>query len=393
MAKKTSMSATSLTQVKPSQLVKFLQNQRRSKTTVMIWGAPGIGKSSLVRDYADSIYGIRNGKQVQYRLVDIRLAQMEPTDLRGIPIPVTISDPDLAKMAGVKEGTTVMVKWASPEMWPTENDAPTVIFLDEMNSAQQTIQAAAYQILLDRGIGELRFPEDTIIVAAGNRETDRGVTFSLPTPVRNRVAHVELIFDFEEWRTIATNKNYHALVIGYLSKFTDATDEFDPTSSENAFATPRTWQFVSDSLNANPDLLDDPISLGIDVASKVGTKHAIPFVAHVKDANRIPAPEDIFTGKIKKIGEKLDVGIQWTLVTMLIQALRKIPDNEKIDAKTKNKYGENFLQFVTVNFSKEYNILVARTAMKDKIIADGFVWRDMQIMTDWANEYGPYIRG
>jgi MoxR-like ATPase len=217
--------STNFTQLKPSQLVNYLKIQTLAKNTTMIWGAPGIGKSSLVADFAKSITGMRNGKPVKYNLVDIRLAQMEPTDLRGIPIPVhekaqysevEIKDKEIAQQFNIKQNTKVLVKWAEPVFWPTAQDDPTVIFLDEMNSAPPTIQAAAYQILLDRGIGEIRFPEDTIIIAAGNRETDRGVTFQLPTPVRNRMSHVELVFDFEEWRVIATEKDYSPLVIGYL---------------------------------------------------------------------------------------------------------------------------------------------------------------------------------
>ena len=122
-------------------------------------------------------------------MIDLRLGQMEPTDIRGIPF----YNKDIGKM-----------DWAPPVELPDEEmskDYPIVVlFLDELNSAAPSVQSAAYQLILNRRIGKYRLPDNVVMVAAGNRESDKGVTYRMPTPLANRFIHQEMKVDFSSWQ-------------------------------------------------------------------------------------------------------------------------------------------------------------------------------------------------
>jgi MoxR-like ATPase len=148
---------------------------------------------------------------------------MEPTDIRGIPF----YNKEIGKM-----------DWAEPVDLPTEEfakDYPIVVlFLDEMNSAAPSVQAAAYQLILNRRIGKYKLPENVVLVAAGNRESDKGVTYRMPTPLANRFIHQEMKVDFTSYQEWAVNHNIHKDVVGYLSFAKQDLYDFDPKSASRA---------------------------------------------------------------------------------------------------------------------------------------------------------------
>ena len=147
----------------------FLSTLDGHHTPVMLWGAPGVGKSQIISQIA---------ARHNAPLIDIRLSQMEPSDLRGIPF---------------RDGDRV--EWAIPSMLPNEktHGANGILFLDEITSAPPSVSAAAYQLILDRKLGDYEVPKGWAIFAAGNRQGDRGVTYTMPAPLANRFSH----FDFE----------------------------------------------------------------------------------------------------------------------------------------------------------------------------------------------------
>ena len=153
----------------------FSSTQQGYHTPVMIWGPPGVGKSQIVAQVAEN-HGAA--------LVDIRLSQMEPSDLRGIPF---------------KNGAKV--EWAIPAMLPevAVHGEAGLLFIDEITSAPPSVSAAAYQLILDRRLGEYRVPEHWAIVAAGNRQGDRGVTYSMPAPLANRFSHFDVDINLDDW--------------------------------------------------------------------------------------------------------------------------------------------------------------------------------------------------
>jgi MoxR-like ATPase len=146
---------------------------------VFLWGPPGIGKSDLVSGIAKELGAV---------MIDLRLSQMDPTDIRGIPF----YNKEINKM-----------DWAAPIELPDEEFASkyplVVLFLDELNAAPPAVQAAAYQLILNRAVGKYRLPDNVVMVAAGNRESDKGVTFRMPSPLANRFVHLEVRADFPSW--------------------------------------------------------------------------------------------------------------------------------------------------------------------------------------------------
>ena len=198
-------------------ILKCFKKQR----PVFLWGPPGIGKSELVEGITQELGGY---------CIDLRLSQCEPTDLRGIPF----FNRENGKM-----------DWAPPIDLPDDELASqypiVVLFLDEMNSAAPAVQAAAYQLVLNRRIGKYRLPDNVVMVAAGNRESDKGVTYRMPMPLSNRFIHFELRVDHTAWETWATENKIHQDVVGYVGFAKQDLFDFDARSSSRAFATPRSW--------------------------------------------------------------------------------------------------------------------------------------------------------
>ena len=186
---------------KPSELAEAIElfvflniknaQEGKSRRGLMIWGPPGIGKSAIAAQVA---------KKLGMHFIDIRLTQMEPTDLRGIPIPYTDAD-----------GRSQCI-WAIPSFLPNNPDDTAIIFMDEIANAPPSVQASCYQLVLDGKLGEYGLPEKCVVMAASNRETDRGSTFKMPLPLQNRFAHVEQTHDFKEWRSYGLNNDS---VMGY----------------------------------------------------------------------------------------------------------------------------------------------------------------------------------
>jgi MoxR-like ATPase len=211
--------------VGPNEAKSALTHCIKLQRPIMMWGAPGIGKSDIVKQIADA---------QKREVVDIRLPLWEPTDIKGIPY------------YNAKENNMV---WASPAELPTDPESTAIVFLDELNSAAPAVQAAAYQLILNRRVGQYHLPKGVSIVAAGNRDSDKGVTYRMPAPLANRFVHIELRVDFEDWMEWATNQHIHADVVGYCTFAKQDLYDFDPRGSSRSFATPRSWSFVSQLLS------------------------------------------------------------------------------------------------------------------------------------------------
>jgi hypothetical protein len=304
---------------------------------LFLWGPPGIGKSDLVRSITQELGGI---------MYDCRLGQMEPTDIRGIPF----YNKDIGKM-----------DWAPPIDLPDEETASqypiVVLFMDEMNSAAPSVQAAAYQLVLDRRVGKYHLPKNVRIIAAGNRESDKGVTFRMPTPLANRFVHQEMRVDFESWQQWAVLNNIHKDVVGYLSFAKQDLYDFDAKSSSRAFATPRSWTFVSELLD---DSDDDNTTMNL-IAGTVGEGLAVKFMSHRKVAGKMPKPEDILSGKVKDLKVK-EVSAMYSLVISMCYELKDAVQN-KVPEKDFNNMADNFLAYMMKNFETELVIMGARIAL------------------------------
>jgi hypothetical protein len=255
------------------------QNAKRSlthlcqrKIPVFLWGPPGIGKSSIVAQIA---------KEQNIGFIDLRLSLLDPTDLRGIPYFHTVKETAL---------------WAPPVFLPDGKEEKGILFLDELNTAAPMVQASAYQLILDRKIGEYTLPDGWAIVAAGNRESDRGVVFRMAAPLSNRFVHLEMEVDAYEWKVWAKANSIHPAIVAFISHREDALFTFGQNDSRS-FATPRTWQYVNEILISNPeqDLLLPLIS------GAIGEELGASFLGFLSVASQLPDLESIFSGECKEV--------------------------------------------------------------------------------------------
>lgn len=258
----------------------YIKNGIRFKNfpSVMLWGPPGVGKSQGIREVAKDIE-LETGKKVV--ITDVRLLLFNPVDLRGIPT----SSED--KKAAV---------WLKPKIFQMDEseDVVNILFLDEISAAPPSVQAAAYQITLDRVIGEHRLPENCIVIAAGNRVNDKSVAYKMPRALANRLCHIEIESNVRSWRRWATENNIHSMVIGFIDYNSSALNLDSNDSDENAFPTPRSWEMVSNILTNVSDDIEEVFPL---ISGCVGSEAAYAFKAWGEIFAKIPDVEKIFTGQ------------------------------------------------------------------------------------------------
>jgi len=268
----------------------------------MLWGPPGVGKSDSAKQIAREIEKA-TGKTVH--ITDVRLNLFNPIDLRGIPV----ANPE-----------KTLAVWLKPKIFDMDSseDVVNILFLDEISAAPQTVQAAAYQITLDRTIGEHELPENCIVMAAGNRTTDRSVAYRMPNALANRLRHIEVTCDFESWSGWAMHNHIHPLVLGYLSYDNSKLYQENTDMDQVAFPTPRSWVFVSNILNlmCKGDAMDDVEKQYSRIAGCVGTGTALEFIAYAKKHNELPMVKDIFVGKRINYPNSMD-GLYSLIVSML----------------------------------------------------------------------------
>ena len=241
--------------MRPSDVSKALAALVPTRRPIYLWGPPGVGKSSLVRQAADAL-GVR--------LVDVRATLLDPVDLRGLP--------------QVVRDTAV---WCPPAFLP--RGGAGLLFLDELAQAAPLVQAACLQLTLDRRVGEYELPDGWTVIAASNRAGDRAGTHRLITPLLNRFVHLDLDVSADDWQQWAVAAGVAPEVRAFLRYRPALLFRFDPAAGERAFPTPRAWQFVSDVLAGAPaDLLH-----GV-VAGCVGDGPAAEFVGFLKLYRELP---------------------------------------------------------------------------------------------------------
>lgn len=258
-------------------------------TPVMLWGAPGVGKSQMVAQVA-----ARHGVPV----IDVRLSQMEPTDLRGIPF-----------------RTGDVVEWAVPAMLPdAQRHGPAgILFLDEITSAAPTVSASAYQLILDRALGAYRVPPGWAIFAAGNRHGDRGVTYSMPAPLANRFSHFEVETHLDDWVAWAYANGIDQRLIAFLRFRPELLFDFDPAVNPVAFPTPRSWEFAHRALAKFDG--DANLLLGA-LQACVGAAAGVELKAFIDNLDNLPDIDAIVDGKPCQVPTEID--LQYAVASALV---------------------------------------------------------------------------
>jgi hypothetical protein len=272
----------------------FIATAAGHHTPVMLWGPPGVGKSQMVTQV-----GARHAIPV----IDIRLSQMEPSDLRGIPFRLEEH-----------------VEWAIPSMLPDaeRHGKAGLLFLDEITSAPPSVSAAAYQLILDRRLGDYRIPPGWAIFAAGNRQGDRGITYTMPAPLANRFAHFEVEAHLDDWVSWAYAHGIDERVIAFLRFRPELLFDFDPAHNPVAFPSPRSWEFAHRALQKFNDHGD---LLVASLQACVGPAAGIELGAFVNNLDRLPDIEAILRGEEVVIPREID--LQYAIASALVgRALR-----------------------------------------------------------------------
>ena len=347
--------------ISPNKAKTRIMHSMKKKRPIFIWGPPGIGKSDVVHQI---------GEYMDAHVIDIRLSLWEPTDIKGIPY------------YAANDNT---MQWAPPVDLPDAKMAKKykniILFLDEMNSAAPAVQAAAYQLILNRRVGQYTLPDNVYIVAAGNREADKGVVYRMPAPLSNRFVHLELAVDFDDWFQWAVDNKIHKDVVGYLQFSKKDLYDFDPKSPSRSFATPRSWSFVSELLE---DDLDEETQTDL-VSGCVGEGLAIKFSAHRKVAAQMPNPTEILSVKVKELQTK-EISAMYSLTVSLCYELKEASDKNVKDFDT--QVGR-FLRFMMDNFETELVVMGVKLALTQYALP--IDPDEVECFDEFHDRFGKYI--
>ncbi|MBV9614525.1 MAG: MoxR family ATPase [Ktedonobacteraceae bacterium] len=262
----------------PEALSQFLHKlvENRLKFSTMIWGPPGIGKSSIVAQTAQAY---------ELEMIDLRLSQLAPTDLRGLPV--------------ADHGVS---RWYPPEFLPREGQG--ILFLDELNLAPPAMQGMAQQLILDRRVGSYVVPDNWFIWAAGNRKEDRAAVFDMPAPLANRFIHLMVEPSFENFKIYGLNNHIHEHILAFLSFRPLLLHKLDP--QQPAWPSPRSWMIANDLYQ-----------VGLDISPVVGLGTATEFESFVALYHQIPDVKSILQGNGEKINFPGEPSLRYAITTAL----------------------------------------------------------------------------
>ena len=326
--------------MQPKDTIETMRSLIDSKIPTFLWGAPGIGKSSIIKQLA---------RKKGIECIDLRLSLMDPTDLKGIPF-------------YERESHTAL--WAPPSFLPREGEG--ILFLDELNSAAPAVQASAYQLILDRRVGEYELPEGWAIVAAGNREGDRGVVYRLPSPLANRFVHIEMEVSAQDWRDWALKEGIDSRVIGYIAYKNSALFGFDSLKNERSFPTPRSWEAVHSILKSPL-----PKKLWLEaIGGAVGHDAAVDFLGFVQVMDKLPDIEAILRGENNEVSEELST--LYALSSALVSRLLLAPSNEAVS---------NVLRY-SLHLKNEFAVMIVQDLQRQ-----GVAMQHLDAFGEWVEAY------
>jgi len=336
---------------KVKKIPEFVEIAYEAKKTAFLWGAPGIGKSTAIRDAA-KLLSKKYGEEFQ--VIDVRLSQLDPTDLGGIPVP--------------KDGK--MDRYY-PSWWPTKGRG--IIFFDEMNKGTPSVQAAAYQMVLDRKMGDVPLGEGWMVVAAGNRSSDKVTVYDLDSALQNRFAlHIEVecpnnkeLMDYFE----SIGKG-DAQVAGFTDFKPSHIFFRNDKTGDPAWASPRTWeQFIDMKMGKKGPIIRDIAHACL--GEVVGRE----FYAYIRLAEEVNI-DDILQHpeKFRNI-QKRDV--QHSVITEIAERVKK-------DAKLE----KNAMLFLFEIENPEHTLLAMSLIVKNNV---GFFDRMMEKFPKEAEKMSKYL--
>jgi ATPase family associated with various cellular activities (AAA) len=250
---------------------KHIINAYNKKIACMLWGPCGVGKSSLVKQVAQDL---------KMPLIDLRLPQLEPPDIRGIPAP---------------NHQSKKAEWFYPEYLPDSGKG--ILFLDEIEKAPVAVKNAALQLILDREIGSYRLPDGWSIVAAGNREDDGCFSLPLGSALCNRMIHLNIEPDYEAWLGWARENNISNGILGYLAFRPDHLYTYN--AGDVAFPTPRSWEMLNTMLDGVDKVGEQNELLRAVVGDAVGLEYRTWLVVY----KNVKVEDIVVKGKLPNFDE------------------------------------------------------------------------------------------
>tara|TARA_R110002073_G_scaffold118532_1_gene257677 strand:- start:3504 stop:4502 length:999 start_codon:yes stop_codon:yes gene_type:complete len=323
--------------IRPSLLAAEIKANALAGLATMIWGAPGEGKSEIVYDVA---------KQMDAKLFEVRANLFDPVDVRGG-----------LKVVEQTDGT-YRTKYGVPEDYPDSNyQGVVIIFIDELSTAPKATQNSFLQLLTTGKIGTYQAPPNTIFIAAGNRAIDRAAVHEMPTPVKNRFSHFTLEANIDDWVAWAVNANIDPSIVSFLRYRPQLLSDVD--ASQNAFPTPRAWEYVSRKL---PFMADEFYG----VSSLVGDGAAGEYIAFKQIYTEVPDIDDILA---KPTTTKVPTGT--SVLYAVCGALTGRVDATNFEAVMK----------YTKRMPPEYQVIVVRDSLaKDRSLLQS------EPFTKWTQE-------
>jgi hypothetical protein len=287
--------------VTPAQLPDLLLHAAVTRP-VFIWGQPGIGKSSLVEEFAAGV-----GLPCQTLLG----TQLAAEDLIGVP-----------RITG--DGDQARSRFCPPEA--IARDEPYVLFLDELNGSSHEVQKAFYSLILDRRLGSYRLHDQSVVIGAGNRAQDSAIVRPMSSALINRMVHVHLVSSPRDWLAWARRSGIHPWVLDYVSQRPDHLST-EPPRHEEPFSTPRAWHILSDLLHsyqagaagtALPDELLRVLTLGT-----LSPAHAGQFRGYVRQIRHAWSLDALLKGTMAWPSDPADRDVCYFLAQGLRARLAK----------------------------------------------------------------------
>lgn len=288
-------SQNEMAELTPKEMTALLSFCMQNNKNLMIWGAPGIGKTHLSRAAAEAYGG---------GYIALHLTLMEPIDLRGLPV--------------ISEDRT-KVNWVPLGELPTDPESKGLIHLDELNTADPSVMAAAMQFVLDRRIGEYTLPPGWRIVACGNRVHDGASARKMPTALADRFAHATLTVSTDDWTSWAIGAGVEHSLIGFLNFRKDLLHNFSSTRTVNT--TPRGWEDVSMALKQDPKL-DNPAVMAF-ISGRVGLGPATELRAFIRVWKDLPNIKKILSGEIKTLPDNTNPAVKYAVSMALAMEVKK----------------------------------------------------------------------
>ncbi len=334
-----------------TQLTDFLLNVAVVRP-VFIWGAPGIGKSSLVEEFAFS---------VGLECVSLLGSQLAPEDIIGVP-----------RIINGKSS------FCPPAL--IARDEPYCLFLDELNACSHEVQKSFYSLINDKRIGEYQLPEGSIVIGAGNRSQDNAIVRPMSSALMNRLVHVNLTASHKDWLKWAMRSSIHPWIIEYIQNRPDHLWA-QPPKTEEPFSTPRSWHMLSDALNEydseGSDMIIEALSSGC-----LSPKHAVQFQGFIKQIHSRYALSSIIKGDKKWPEKPEDRDILYFLAqSFRAHLIKELPEKKAGQSADARGLAHNAKALIKqlAGISLEIAQLVVATEEKEKGLPD---WLMVEIARD-----------